>query len=234
MLEVNGIDIFRGEAQILWNLTLKIERGEIVTVLGSNGSGKTTLFESILGIHHPRSGAIRFLGKEISLKPSFHITRMGVSCVPEGRRVFKDMTVFENLEMGAYPDRARASLKETVEWVYSLFPVLRERREQIAGTLSGGEQQMLAIGRALMSKPSLLLNDELSLGLSPLITKEIYGTIKRLHQEGVTILLIEQNATLALRHSHRGYILETGRITLQGTSQELLGNEHIRKAYLGM
>jgi branched-chain amino acid transport system ATP-binding protein len=159
---------------------------------------------------------------------------MGVSCVPEGRRIFKDMTVFENLEMGAYPDRARASLKETVEWVYSLFPVLRQRREQISGTLSGGEQQMLAIGRALMSKPSLLLNDELSLGLSPLITKEIYGTIKRLHQEGVTILLIEQNATLALRHSDRGYILETGRITLQGRSQELLGNEHIKKAYLGM
>lgn len=234
MLEVNGINIFRGEAQILWDLTMKIEKGEIVTVLGSNGSGKTTLFESILGIHHPRSGAIRFLGKEISLKPSFHITRMGVSCVPEGRRVFKDMTVFENLEMGAYSDRARASLEETVEWVYSLFPVLRERREQIAGTLSGGEQQMLAIGRALMSKPSLLLNDELSLGLSPLITKEIYGTVKRLHQEGVTILLIEQNATLALRHSHRGYILETGRISLHGTSQELLGNEHIRRAYLGM
>jgi branched-chain amino acid transport system ATP-binding protein len=234
MLEVSGINIFRGEAQILWDLTMKVEKGEIVTVLGSNGSGKTTLFESILGIHHPRSGAIRFLAKEISLTPSFHITRMGVSCVPEGRRVFKDMTVFENLEMGAYPDRARASLQETVEWVYSLFPVLRQRREQMAGTLSGGEQQMLAIGRALMSKPSLLLNDELSLGLSPLITKEIYGTIKRLHQEGVTILLIEQNATLALRHSHRGYILETGRITLQGTSQELLGNEHIRKAYLGM
>lgn len=234
MLEVNRINIFRGEAQILWDLTMKVEKGEMVTVLGSNGSGKTTLFESILGIHHPRSGAIRFLGKEISSSPSFRITRMGVSCVPEGRRIFKDMTVFENLEMGAYPDRARASLKETVEWVYSLFPVLRQRREQISGTLSGGEQQMLAIGRALMSKPSLLLNDELSLGLSPLITKEIYGTIKRLHQEGVTVLLIEQNATLALRHSHRGYILETGRITLQGRSQELLGNEHIKKAYLGM
>lgn len=234
MLEVNGIHVFRGEGQILWDLTMKIEKGEIVTVLGSNGSGKTTLFESILGIHHPRSGAIRFLGQEISSEPSFHITRMGVSCVPEGRRIFKDMTVNENLEMGAYPERARVSLNETVEWVYALFPVLKKRREQISGTLSGGEQQMLAIGRALMSKPSLLLNDELSHGLSPLITKEIYGTIKRLHQEGVTILLIEQNATLALRHSHRGYILETGRITLQGTSQELLGNEHIRKAYLGM
>ena len=234
MLEVNGINIFRGEAQILWDLTMKVENGEIVTVLGSNGSGKTTLFESILGIHHSKTGTITFLGKAITSEPSFHITRMGVSCVPEGRRVFKEMTVYENLEMGAYPDRARDLLKETVQWVYSLFPVLAERRNQIAGTLSGGEQQMLAIGRALMSKPALLLNDELSLGLSPLITKEIYGRIKKLHQEGMTILLIEQNATLALRHSHRGYILETGRITLQGTSQELLGNEHIRKAYLGM
>jgi branched-chain amino acid transport system ATP-binding protein len=234
MLEVNGINIFRGEAQILWDLTMKVEKGEIVTVLGSNGAGKTTLFESILGIHHSKTGTITFLGKAITLEPSFRITRLGVSCVPEGRRIFKEMTVYENLEMGAYPDRARDLLKETVQWVYSLFPVLAERRNQIAGTLSGGEQQMLAIGRALMSKPALLLNDELSLGLSPLITKEIYGRIEKLHQEGVTILLIEQNATLALRHSHRGYILETGRITLQGTSQELFGNEHIRKAYLGM
>lgn len=234
MLEVNGINVYRGEAQILWNLTMKVEKGEIVTVLGSNGAGKTTLFESILGIHHPTSGTISFLGKEITFEPSSHITRIGVSCVPEGRRIFKDMTVYENLEMGAYPERARPSLKESGEWVYSLFPILKKRRDQIAGTLSGGEQQMLSIGRALMSKPTLLLIDELSLGLSPIITKEIYGAIKKLHQEGVTVLLIEQNATFALRHSQRGYILETGRITLQGTSQDLLGNEHIRKAYLGM
>jgi branched-chain amino acid transport system ATP-binding protein len=234
MLDVKGISVFRGEAQILWDLGIKVERGEIVTVLGANGSGKTTLVESILGVHHPKTGKITFLDAEITFKPSFYITRMGLSCVPEGRRVFKDMEVYENLEMGAYPEKARASLKETVGWVYSLFPVLKERRKQIAGTLSGGEQQMLAIGRALMSKPILLLIDELSLGLSPKITKEIYGTIKRLHQEGVTILLIEQNAMLALRHSNRGYVLETGRITLQGTSQELLGDEHIRKAYLGM
>ena len=234
MLEVNGIDIFRGEAQILWNLTMKVERGEVVTVLGANGAGKTTLMESILGVHHPKKGSIHFLGEEIAFQPSFHIIKKGVSCVPEGRRIFKDMTVYENLEMGAYPEKARSFLRETVEWVYSLFPILETRKEQIAGTLSGGEQQMLAIGRALMSKPILLLIDELSLGLSPKITKEIYGTIKKLHEEGVTILLIEQNATLALRHSHRGYILETGRIALKGNSQELLGNEHIRKAYLGM
>lgn len=234
MLEVKKINVFRGEAQILWELAMKVERGEIVTVLGANGSGKTTLVESVLGLHHPETGKITFLDVDITSKPSFHITRMGLSCVPEGRRVFKDMEVYENLEMGAYPEKARASLKETAEWVYSLFPVLEERRKQIAGTLSGGEQQMLAIGRALMSKPTLLLIDELSLGLSPKITKEIYGRIKKLHQEGVTILLIEQNAMLALRHSDRGYVLETGRITLQGSSQELLGDEHIRKAYLGM
>jgi len=234
MLEVERIDVFRGEAHILWDLSMNVESGEVVTVLGANGSGKTTLVESVLGIHHPTAGAITFLNDEITSKPSFHITRMGLSCVPEGRRIFKDMEVYENLEIGAYPEKARLSLKETVERVYGLFPVLRERRKQIAGTLSGGEQQMLAIGRALMSRPTLLLIDELSLGLSPKITKEIYGAIEKLHQEGVTILLIEQNAMLALRHSDRAYVLETGRITLQGTSKELLGDEHVRRAYLGM
>jgi branched-chain amino acid transport system ATP-binding protein len=234
MLEVKGISVFRGEAQILWDLSMNVEKGEVVTLLGANGSGKTTFLESVLGVHHPQTGEILFLGKRITSKPPFHITRMGVSCVPEGRRLFKDMPVYENLEMGAYPARARSSLQETVKWVLTLFPVLEGRKGQIAGTLSGGEQQMLAIGRALMSKPELLLMDELSLGLSPKITKEIYGAIGKLRAEGVTILVIEQNATLALRHSDRGYVLETGRITLQGTSQELMGNEHIRKAYLGM
>jgi branched-chain amino acid transport system ATP-binding protein len=234
MLEVKGINVFRGEAQILWDLSMNVEKGEVVTLLGANGSGKTTFLESVLGVHHPQTGEILFLGKRITSKPPFHITRMGVSCVPEGRRLFKDMTVYENLEMGAYPERARSSLEETVKRVFSLFPVLEGRKGQIAGTLSGGEQQMLAIGRALMSKPELLLMDELSLGLSPKITKEIYGAIGKLRADGVTILVIEQNATLALRHSDRGYVLETGRITLQGTSKDLMGNEHIRKAYLGM
>jgi len=234
MLEVKGINVFRGEAQILWNLDMKVEKGEVVTVLGANGAGKTTLVESILGIHHPKRGVITFLREEITIKPSFLITRMGMSCVPEGRRIFKDMTVYENLEMGAYPKKARHLLKETAHWVYSLFPILRERGFQVAGTLSGGEQQMLAIGRALMSKPMLLLVDELSLGLSPKITKEIYGAIQKLRQGEVTVLIIEQNATLALRHSDRGYVLETGKVALKGTSRELLGNEHIRKAYLGM
>jgi branched-chain amino acid transport system ATP-binding protein len=234
MLEVKGINIFRGEAQILWDLSLKIERGEVVTLLGANGAGKTTFLESVLGIHHPAKGEITFLGKGITSLPPHHISRLGISVVPEGRRLFKDMTVYENLEMGAYPPRARNALPETVKWVYALFPVLEARKGQIAGTLSGGEQQMLAIGRALMAKPDLLLMDELSLGLSPKITKEIYGAIGKLRVEGVTILVIEQNATLALRYSDRGYVLETGRVTLQGTSAELLRNEHIRKAYLGM
>ena len=234
MLEVKGINIFRGQAQVLWSLSMQVEKGEVVTLLGANGAGKTTFVESVLGVHHPPDGAINFLGEDITRRTPFQITRLGVSCVPEGRRLFKDMTVYENLEMGAYPPRARTALGETVRWVYSLFPVLEQRKMQVAGTLSGGEQQMLAIGRALMSKPQLLLMDELSLGLSPKITKEIYGTVDKLRREGVTLLLIEQNATLALRRSDRGYILETGRITLQGTSQDLLGNEHIRKAYLGM
>ncbi len=234
MLDVQGINIFRGEAQILWNLSLRVENGEIVTLLGANGAGKTTFVESVLGIHHSQSGTITFLGDDISRKTSFQIARLGVSCVPEGRRLFKDMTVYENLEMGAYPPRARPSLLQTVERVFSLFPALSSRKAQIAGTLSGGEQQMLAIGRALMSMPQLLLVDELSLGLSPKITKEIYGAVRKLRSEGVTLLVIEQNATLALRYSDRGYVLETGRISLQGTSQELLGDESIRKAYLGM
>ena len=234
MLEVKGIDVFRGEAQVLWGLSLKIERREVVTLLGANGAGKTTFLESVLGIHHPAKGEITFLSKGITGLPPHQISRSGISVVPEGRRLFKDMTVYENLEMGAYPQRARTALAETVKWVYALFPILEGRKSQIAGTLSGGEQQMLAIGRALMSKPDLLLMDELSLGLSPKITKEIYGAIEKLRAEGVTLLVIEQNATLALRHSDRGYVLETGRIILQGTSGELLGNEHIRKAYLGM
>jgi len=234
MLEVKGIDVFRGEAQVLWGLSLKIERREVVTLLGANGAGKTTFLESVLGIHHPAKGEITFLSKGITGLPPHQISRSGISVVPEGRRLFKDMTVYENLEMGAYPQRARTALAETVKWVYALFPILEGRKSQIAGTLSGGEQQMLAIGRALMAKPDLLLLDELSLGLSPKITKEIYGAIEKLRAEGVTLLVIEQNATLALRHSDRGYVLETGRIILQGTSGELLGNEHIRKAYLGM
>jgi branched-chain amino acid transport system ATP-binding protein len=234
MLTVKGIDIFRGEAQILWDIEFQVVQGEVVTLLGANGAGKTTLMESILGLHHPSKGTIEFLGRDIAALPPHKITRLGISCVPEGRRLFKDMTVYENLELGAYPKESRPLLGKTVEWVYSMFPVLRDRRDQISGTLSGGEQQMLAIGRALMARPKLILIDELSLGLSPKITQEIYGTISRLRREGVTILIIEQNASLALHHSDRGYVLETGKIVLHGSADELLRNELICKAYLGM
>ena len=234
MLTVKGIDIFRGEAQILWDIEFQVVQGEVVTLLGANGAGKTTLMESILGLHHPSKGRIEFLTRDISTLPPHKITRLGISCVPEGRRLFKDMTVYENLELGAYPKEARPLLGKSVEWVYSMFPVLRDRRDQVSGTLSGGEQQMLAIGRALMARPKLILIDELSLGLSPKITQEIYGTISRLRQEGVTILIIEQNATLALHHSDRGYVLETGKIVLHGSAGELLQNDLICKAYLGM
>jgi branched-chain amino acid transport system ATP-binding protein len=234
MLTVKGIDIFRGEAQILWDIEIQVVQGEVVTLLGANGAGKTTLMESILGLHHPSKGTIQFLSQDIATLPPHKITRLGISCVPEGRRLFKDMTVYENLELGAYPKESRPLLGKSVEWVYSMFPVLRDRRDQISGTLSGGEQQMLAIGRALMARPKLILIDELSLGLSPKITQEIYATISRLRQEGVTILIIEQNATLALHHSDRGYVLETGKIVLHGSAAELLQNELICKAYLGM
>ncbi len=234
MLEGKEINIFRGEAQILLNVSLNIRQGEVVTLLGANGAGKTTFLEAVLGEHHPTQGEILFKGTNIAGNSPFEIARIGIACVPEGRRLFKDMTVYENLEMGAYPKRARTALLESLAWVYSLFPILEGRKGQIAGTLSGGEQQMLAIGRALMSKPDLLLMDELSLGLSPKITQEIYGTIQNLRKEGVTILVIEQNATLALAHSDRGYVLETGRVMLQGSSKDLLNDEHVRRAYLGM
>jgi len=197
-------------------------------------SGKSTLLKAVFGLIRVWSGQVILDGKVRAKLVPRDLLRAGAAYVPQGNRVFTDLTVYENLEMGAYPKRARASLNDSVKWVFSLFPVLEGRKEQIAGTLSGGEQQMLAIGRALMSKPELLLMDELSLGLSPKITKEIYGTIQKLQKEGVTILVIEQNATLALHHSDRGYVMETGRIILQGMSLDLLDNEHVRKAYLGM
>lgn len=233
MLEVRDIRVFRGQAQILWDVSILVRKSEVVTVLGANGAGKTTLFETILGVHHPRSGTVVFQGKDITREPPFRITRMGMACVPEGRRIFKEMSVCENLEMGAYPPAARAQMRESLQRVFELFPVLKERQRQISGTLSGGQQQMLAIGRALMSNPSMLLLDELSLGLAPVVTAEIYSVLRRLNQQGVTILLIEQNATRTLRNSHRAYVLETGRVVLEGSSEELLKNEHVKKAYLG-
>ena len=233
MLEVSGIDVFRGETQVLWEVSLEVHQGERVAILGSNGAGKSSLLAAITGVLAPRRGAITFKGESLAGMKPYQITQLGVALVPEGRRVYRDMTVTENLEMGAYPRRGRAQLPRTMEHVLRIFPVLGERRQQVAGTLSGGEQQMLAIGRALMSRPELLLIDELSLGLAPLITKEIYRTLATLVEE-TTILLVEQNVEQALQHSQRAYILESGRMTRNGPSAELIADDDIRRAYLGL
>lgn len=233
MLEVKGIDVFRGETQVLWDISLEVRLGQRVAILGSNGAGKSSLLASITGILPPRRGDIRFNGESVVGMKPHRITQLGVAVVPEGRRVYREMTVVENLEMGAYPKRGRADLQRTMDHVMHIFPVLGQRRNQAAGTLSGGEQQMLAVGRALMSRPELLLIDELSLGLAPLITREIYRALDRLADE-TTILLVEQNVEQALRHSKRAYVLESGRMTRSGASLELMEDEGIRRAYLGM
>jgi branched-chain amino acid transport system ATP-binding protein len=233
MIEISGIDVVRGETQVLWGVSLEVHPGERVAILGSNGAGKSTLLAAVTGLLPLRRGDIRFKGESLKGRKAHQITRLGVAMVPEGRRVYRDMTVLENLEMGAYPKRGRDQLRQTMEHVLRIFPVLDERRDQRAGTLSGGEQQMLAIGRALMSRPELLLIDELSLGLAPLITKEIYRALDSLAEE-TTILMVEQNVEQALNHSQRAYILESGRMTRNGPSAELMQDADIRRAYLGM
>ncbi len=233
MLQVSGIDVFRGETQVLWELSLEVHPGERVAILGSNGAGKSSLLAAITGMLPSRRGTIKFKGESlVGMKP-YQITQLGMALVPEGRRVYRDMTVAENLEMGAYPKRGRAQLQRTMDHVLHLFPVLAKRKDQVGGTLSGGEQQMLAIGRALMSRPELLLIDELSLGLAPLITKEIYRALAGLAEE-TTILLVEQNVEQALQHSQRAYVLESGRMTRGGPSAELMADDDIRRAYLGL
>ena len=233
MLEISGIDVVRGETQVLWGVSLEVHLGERVAILGSNGAGKSTLLAAVTGLLPLRRGDIRFKGSSLLGKKAHQITQLGVAMVPEGRRVYRDMTVLENLEMGAYPKRGRNQLGQTMERILQIFPVLDQRRDQRAGTLSGGEQQMLAIGRALMSRPELLLIDELSLGLAPLITKEIYRALDSLAEE-TTILMVEQNVEQALNHSQRAYILESGRMTRNGRSPELMEDADIRRAYLGI
>jgi len=234
MLRVEKIDVFYGRVQAIKSISFHVEAKGIVALLGANGAGKTTTLRTICGILSPSQGRITLEDERIDGLPTDKIIKKQVAMVAEGRRLFPEMTVLENLEVGAFNRKDREGIKSDLDRIYGYFSVLQERRLQRAASLSGGEQQMLAIGRALMSKPSFILIDELSLGLSPKMTQEIYGAVKKLHQEEVTLLVIEQNAALALRQSHRGYVLETGRITLQGTAQDLLGNEHVRKAYLGM
>jgi len=234
MLEVIGIDNFHGNIQALRGVSLTVAEGEIVSLIGSNGAGKTTTLMSISGVTPPRSGVIRFAGADITRLPAEKIVAQGLTQVPEGRMIFPRLTVLENLMMGAYLRRDKAGVAGDIEHVYELFPVLLERRHQFGGTLSGGEQQMLAIGRALMARPKLLLLDEPSLGLAPLFVEHIFSIIKRLNRDGATILLVEQNAQMALQIADRGYVLETGRIVLEGKASELLENPQVRAAYLGL
>lgn len=233
MLRIEGIEVFIGENQVLRDLSLKVGEGERVAVLGANGAGKTTLIRTILGLIHPRKGRILLKDEEIQGLSPHQVARLGVACVPEGRRPFQDMTVLENLRMGAYVPRARGLIDRSLQEVTELFPILAQRLNQRAGTLSGGEQQMLSIGRALMSRPQLLLVDELSMGLGPLIIREIYRALRKVGEE-ITLLLVEQSVEQALRNSKRAYVLETGRIVREAPSGELLEDSAIKEAYLGL
>lgn len=234
MLEVREINVFYGEIQVLWDLSLTVNKNEIVALIGSNGAGKTTTLKAIMGLLPIKSGRIRFLERSLENMPTHKRVDLGITMVPEGRRLFPYMTVYENLRMGAYTRRASEKFEDTLEWIFGLFPVLKEFRDRLANTLSGGEQQMLAIARALMSLPKLLLMDEPSLGLAPTIVTKLYEKIKELRENGVTILLVEQNVRNALEISDRTYVLESGRITLSGNSKELLHDERIKKTYLGI
>lgn len=233
MLEVDKVNVFYGDLQVLWDISLKVDKGETATLIGSNGSGKTTLCKTIIGALPPRTGSITFLGKRIDKLSIPEIIRLGITIVPEGRRLFGNMTVRENLELGAYASEVKKKIDDTLDWVFNLFPVLKERQNQLAGCMSGGEQQMLAIARGLMSKPKLLILDEPSLGLAPKIVLKVYEVIGKIRDEGVTVLLVEQYAGHALENSDKGFVLENGRIVIEGPSEKLLKNEKVRKAYLG-
>ena len=231
MLKVENVNVSYGSVKILWDVDFHIDKGEIITIIGPNGAGKTTIVKTIMGLLKPTSGTIEFNGNPIHLAPTHKIVEGGIALVPEGRELFPRMTIMENLQMGAYTSDKK---EDTLKWVFNLFPRLEERQKQSAGTMSGGEQQMLAIARGLMSRPKLLILDEPSLGLAPIMVKTVFEIVKTLNSQGVTVLLVEQNIHHALEASNRGYVLETGRITLEGASSELLDNNHVKEAYLGM
>ena len=233
MLELKGLSSGYGAIEALKSVNMRIEKGEIVTLIGANGAGKSTTLRSITGLVTPSGGEVIFEGRKLNGIPTHQITALGISMVPEGRAIFANLTVLENLEMGAYLQKDRAQNAASFERVFSLFPRLKERRKQAGGTLSGGEQQMLAIGRALMARPRLLLLDEPSLGLAPLLVHAIFGAIDAINKEGTTILLVEQNANAALRHSHRAYVLETGSIVMEGPSERVAADPRVKEAYLG-
>jgi branched-chain amino acid transport system ATP-binding protein len=234
MLEVNDIHTYYGNIHALKGISLTVEKGEIVTLIGSNGAGKTTTLRSICGLQKPRQGNILLEGEDISPFKAHEIVSKGVAMVPEGRGIFARLTVAENLDLGAYIRKDRVAIQRDLERVYTIFPRLKERERQVSGTLSGGEQQMLATGRALMTRPRLLLMDEPSMGLAPVLVEAIFEVIKAINQEGTTILLVEQNALMALSIAHRGYVIQTGQIVLQDTAANLRSNEMVQKAYLGV
>lgn len=233
MLKIDNIDVYYGAIHALKGISLTVNKGEIVTLIGANGAGKSTALRTISGLLKPKNGKISFEGQEITGVKAHEIVKLGISQVPEGRRIFTEMTVMENLDMGAFTRKDKDGIKEDLAQVFKRFPRLEERRDQLAGTLSGGEQQMLAMGRALMSRPNLLLLDEPSMGLAPLLIKEIFHIIEDINKTGTTVLLVEQNANMALSIANRAYVLETGRITLAGDAKKLADSEDVRKAYLG-
>jgi len=231
MLKIEDLSVNFGGIKAVTNVNMEVEDGKIITLIGANGAGKSTILRSIVGVVKPSSGKIIYNGEDITNLKTNEIVARGITLVPEGRRVFPNLTVLENIKIGAY--MRKDNLSSDIEWVYSLFPRLKERHWQMAGTLSGGEQQMLAVARALMSKPKVMMMDEPSLGLAPLVVQDIFSIIKKINEQGVTILLNEQNANMALKTADMGYVMETGRITMQGTGAELLANEQVKAAYLG-
>lgn len=233
ILDVQDLNVYYGVIQALKGISFHVEKGEIVTLIGANGAGKTTTLQTITGLIPARSGHVFYGGKEITHVPGHALVKQGLAHVPEGRRVFAQLSVYQNLMLGAFTRSDKAEIEESIKMVYHHFPRLEERKNQLAGTLSGGEQQMLAMGRALMSRPKLLLLDEPSMGLAPLLIKEIFAIIQDINKTGTTVLLVEQNANMALSIAHRAYVLETGRITLSGDAKELAASDDVRKAYLG-
>jgi branched-chain amino acid transport system ATP-binding protein len=234
MLQIKNLDVFYGDVQVIWGVSFEVKQGEIVALIGANGAGKSTILKTISGILRPKKGEILFEGKPIHKIDPFKLVELGMVHVPEARRLFVEMTVEENLDMGSLRGEARVKREETRAMVYELLPRLKERRRQLSGTLSGGEQQMLAIGRGLMGKPRLQMFDEPSLGLAPILVREVFSTIKRISGEGTTVLIVEQNVKQTLLVANRGYVLETGKITRQGTGESLLADDHVKTAYLGV
>lgn len=233
MLEVNNLEVYYGMIQAIKGISLEVNQGEVIALIGANGAGKTTTLHTITGLIPPKNGSVLFEGVEITKVPAHKIVSMGMAHVPEGRRVFANLTVYQNLKMGAYTRKNSKEIEEALSMVYRRFPRLEERRNQVAGTLSGGEQQMLAMGRALMSRPKIILMDEPSMGLSPIFVNEIFDIVKEISAGGTTVLLVEQNAKKALSIADRAYVLETGNIVLEGNADELLNNDSVKKAYLG-